>query len=258
MNIKTSSITANLSYADVCLQASNSDDVFNKFKNIPEYQEALEHVTIEQGATYIDIINRDNSFLLQSPNIDKFKTNDLYGTPKICEYGNLHISPSTLRYIKVLSDLIKLFGNLNDFKIAEIGGGYGGQCKIITDYFNVKDYHIVDLYEVNGLTEKYLNKLNVKNVRISTYDKLSVENYDLVISNYAYTELDRPLQDVYKNKIIDQSKRGYITCNFVTHCFEWSSKFTSYSKDELVNLKNNTSIISEEPLTSDKNFILIW
>lgn len=258
MNIKTSSITANLSYSDICLQASNSDEIFDKFKSIPEYQEALEHVTFEQGMGYIDIIKRDNPLLLETYNLDKFKTNDNYGTANICHYQDLIISPSTLRYIKVLSDLIKLFGNLDNFKIAEIGGGYGGQCKIINDYFSIKDYHIVDLYEVNRLSEKYLNKLGVKNVRISTYDELNIEEYDLVISNYAYTELDRPLQDIYKNTIINGSKNGYITCNFVTHCFEWSSKFNSYSKEELINLKTNTNIIAEEPLTCATNFILIW
>ena len=258
MNIKTSSITANLTYVDVCLQSSISDELFHKFKSITEYQEALEHATYEHGLGYIDVIKRDNPFLFDSPNINKFKTNDDVGTATTYRYGDLTISPSTLRYIKVLSDLIKYFGDLNNLKIAEIGGGYGGQCKIITDYFNIKDYHIVDLYEVNKLTEKYVNTFNIKNVRTSTYDKLNIEEYDLVISNYAYTELDRPLQDIYKNNIINGSDRGYITCNFVTHCFEWSSKFNSYSKDELVNLKNQTYIIPEEPLTGATNFILIW
>ena len=171
-------------------------------------------------------------------------------------YSDIFISPSTLRYIKVLSDLIKIFGNLDGFKIAEIGGGYGGQCKIINDYFNIKNYHIIDLPEVNLLSKKYLQKLNINNVRFSTSKDLIPEDYDLVISNYAYTELDRELQDIYKLNIIDNSKNGYLTCNFISNLFIDNSDF--YSREELVNLKEKVEIFKEEPLSHSNNFLLTW
>lgn len=251
------SVSNNTGYPGVCLRASQDEETFKVFKTIPEYTQILEHTSVEFGHKYIEIIKRDNPQLLNSENINKFKTNDLYGGSTPHDFGEFTIAPSTLRYIKVLSDLIKVFGSLDDFKIAEIGGGYGGQCKVISDYFNIKDYHIADIDEANKLTAKYLDKLNVKNVRNSTFDKLEVEEYDLVISNYAYTELDRGLQDLYKETIINGSTNGYITNNFIIH-FAVGGNFDTYSKSELLNLKPNMQVMEEEPLTAPDNFISIW
>ena len=251
------SVSNNTGYPDICLKASQDDETFKVFKTIPEYTQILEHTSVEYGQNYIDLIKRDNPHLLNEENLTKFKTNDLYGGSTPHDYGEFTIAPSTLRYIKVLSDLIKVFGSLDGFKIAEIGGGYGGQCKVICDYFDIKDYHIADIDEANKLTEKYLTKLDVKNFRNSTFDKLDVEEYDLVISNYAYTELDRGLQDSYKETIINGSTNGYITNNFIIH-FAAGGNFGTYSKDELLNLKPNIEVMVEEPLTAPTNFISIW
>jgi hypothetical protein len=250
------SISCNTSYPNICLQASEDDAVFNIFKTLPQYKDILEHTSPQMGIEYLSIIERDNPILLDYGNIEKFKENDIYGGSDKWMYSDILISPSTLRYIKVLSDLIKIFGNLNGFKIAEIGGGYGGQCKIINDYFNIKNYHIIDLPEVNLLSKKYLQKLNINNVRFSTSKNLIPEDYDLVISNYAYTELDRELQDIYKLNIIDNSKNGYLTCNFISNLFIDNSDF--YSREELINLKEKVEIFKEEPLSHSNNFLLTW
>lgn len=251
------SVSNNTGYPNICLKASQDDEAFKVFKRVPEYVQILEHTSVEFGQNYIDIVNRDNPNLLSEKNLKKFKTNDTHGGSSPHDYGDFIIAPSTLRYIKVLSDLIKIFGDLNGFKIAEIGGGYGGQCKIINDYFDIKDYNIMDIPEANALTNKYLNTLGVKNFRNSSYDELNIEEYDLIISNYAYTELDRSLQDVYKKNVIDGSANGYITCNFIIH-FAAGGKFDTYSKNELLSLKDNTEIHAEEPLTAPTNFILTW
>jgi len=257
MEKKDNSVSLNSGYPKVCFDASENDEIFKIFKTIPEYTQILEHTSIEFGLEYINIIKRDNPHLLEDKFLEKFKENDNFGGATLHDYGDFKIAPSTLRYIKVLSDLIKLYGNLDGFRIVEIGGGYGGQCKIITDYFKVKEYHIVDLYEATLLTKKYLNKLNVNNVRISTSDILTEEKYDLIISNYAYTELDRGLQDNYKYNIINGSKNGYITCNFIID-FMPNWRFDTYSKDELLNLNNRIEILNEEPLTAPTNFIAFW
>lgn len=250
------SISSSTSYPNICLQASKDDDVFNIFKTLPQYKDILEHTSPQMGIEYLSIIERDNPNLLDYGNIEKFKENDTYGGSDKWLYSDILISPSTLRYIKVLSDLIKIFGNLDGFRIAEIGGGYGGQCKIINDYFNIKNYHIVDLPEVNLLSEKYLKKLNINNVRFSSSENLIPEDYDLIISNYAYTELDRELQDIYKLNIIDNSKNGYLTCNFISNLFIDNSDF--YSREELINLKEKVEIFKEEPLSHSDNFLLVW
>jgi len=74
-----------------------------------------------------------------------------------------------------------------------------------------------------------------------------------MISNYAFTELKRDIQDVYLEKIILNSRHGYITYNDTTP--DW---FKSYKKNELVKIIPNSKILEEIPKTAEKNCIIIW
>jgi hypothetical protein len=86
-----------------------------------------------------------------------------------------------------------------------------------------------------------------------TMNELAIDSYDLVISNYAFTELTREIQDVYLKKVILNSKRGYITYNEIS-----PDSFRSYKRDELLKIIPNSRIIEEVPLTHPKNCIIIW
>lgn len=117
------SISDTLDYTSFCELASNDDNVFNSFRENPIYTAILEHTSYEYGKTYLDIINKTLYF--NRENFDDFKRNDSYGGAIKEEYENIGlISPSTLRYIKVLSDLIYHFGDLSNFNICEVGIGY--------------------------------------------------------------------------------------------------------------------------------------
>jgi len=84
-------------------------------------------------------------------------------------------------------------------------------------------------------------------------NELEKRDYDLVISNYAFSESKKELQDVYLEKVILGSKRGYITYNEITRL-----ELNSYEKDELVKIIPHSKIIEENPLTHPKNCIIIW
>ena len=187
--------------------------------------------------------------------IHDFKQNDEWGNPKLCEYSKIgKISPTTLRYIKVLSDLISFFGQLDDINICEIGVGYGGQCRIINSITSPSNYILVDIKPALMLTQKYLDKYVLNSViKYITMDELGDECYDLVISNYAFSELERSIQDVYLQKIILNSKKGYITYNEIT-----PEKYKSYKREQLLSIIPNSHIIDEKPLTAKKNCIIIW
>ena len=130
----STSLSDNQLYPHFCLQASNDLRIFNTFRRNFVYNEILEHASEEQGKAYLEQITKCPDILKK---IDKFKANDLFENPEIFEYQYTgKISPTTLRYIKVLSDLKNLFGNLDGFNICEIGVGYGGQCRVINCYFN--------------------------------------------------------------------------------------------------------------------------
>ena len=65
-------------------------------------------------------------------------------------------SPSSLRYAKVLSDILVLFKKKKIKKIAEIGTGYGGQF-LIFDFLDFSNYYLFDFKEVLIFCEKYLD-----------------------------------------------------------------------------------------------------
>jgi len=235
------------SFEQLCYEAVKNEDVFKTFKRHSDFIPILEHVTYEQGIRYIEEINQD---LLSR--IKDFATNDSIGTPRVYYYQELgiEISPTTLRYIKVLSDLIKIFGNLDNLNIIEIGCGYGGQCKIINDIAKPCSYVIVDLPGVLCLARKYLRSFGIENV-ISRHIDSDIEiNYDLCISNYAFSEIGRNYQNLYAEKIIKNSDIGYITCNFITP--------ENFTKEEIFALKPNHVVYPEKPLTGDGNLIYIW
>ena len=84
-------------------------------------------------------------------------------------------------------------------------------------------------------------------------NELSPIDYDLAISNYAFTELPRTLQDIYLNRVILKAKRGYITYNEIT-----PKEFNSYKAAELVEMIPGALITKEIPLTHPKNCVIIW
>jgi len=241
-------------YRTFCKKAAVDSAMFDGFKRHPHYISILEHVSFEDGTRYLDVIKETTPRLLEL--IDKFKENDKIGNPNTSFYPDIgDISPTTLRYIKVASDLIEIFDSWENETIFELGGGYGGQCKILSDIFLPKKYVISDLPEVLPLIKKFLERTNVKNVQLCTEENLPTENYDFFISNYAFTEIDRTLQQMYIDKCISKSTHGYITCNFVVQEFG----VNAYSKEELLKqIPHQCTIISEVPLTHPKNVLLLW
>ena len=252
-----SSISDTYKYKNACQMAALDDLVFNSFKRNPDYNAILEHVSEDQGRQYKQHI--DTYFPEYHGKLKQFKENDAHGSPVVFEYKGIgRFSPTTLRYIKVLSDLRHLFGSLDNFNIIEIGVGYGGQCKVISDFFNINKYYLVDLEEALNLADKYLKKLNVKNVEIvKPLDVTSLDKqFDLIISNYAFTELSKSTQELYLNKILHRSSHGYITSNFVSKEFN----IDSFSLDLLKNKLNAFDLrtLEEIPLTHKDNIILFW
>ena len=249
----STSISDNQSYPQVCIGASLNYRLFNKFRRNPVYNQVLEHVSKQQGEEYLRIISKDPDVFNV---LDEFRANDNYGRPIQSEYPDIgKISPTTLRYVKVLSDIKNYVSpKLDGMNLCEIGVGYGGQCRVINAYSKPSSYCLVDIDPALRLAQRFLDNYALNSVvTYKTMNELNKKNYDLVISNYAFTELPRAIQDVYLQKIILSSKRGYITYNEIT-----PDAFNSYKADELVALIPGAKIIKEEPLTYPKNCIIIW
>ncbi|MCL2717307.1 MAG: putative sugar O-methyltransferase [Lachnospiraceae bacterium] len=254
-SLKTSA-SDNGNYPDFCFLASVNSEVFDSFRKNEIYNVVLEHLTESIGNEYLEIILSRDTF--DEITWELFKQNDLYGSPLCFNYTKIGIiSPTTLRYIKVLQDLIIKFGSLEDMDICEIGIGYGGQCRIIASYFNVKSYTLVDLSQVIALAKTYLNKYVLSSeIRFLTMNELNPkQKYDLVISNYAFSELRLDIQECYQHKVIDNSSKGYITYNRSTHS---SHSENVYTLEDYIKKIPNLMIEDEMPVTDEKNKILFW
>ncbi len=248
-----SSISDYTNYPQFCELAVSDDSIFACFKSYPEYTYILEHVPKEHGLLFLQHIMDKSRELVDF--FPKFKENDLYGTPQTYSFGPIgEFSPTTLRYIKVLGDLLASFGKLTDMRIVEIGGGYGGQCKIINDYCGFKSYVLVDLEPCLKLAKKYLDKFGIKNVEYCTMEQLKDnESHDLTISNYAFSECIREVQDTYFEKVISKARRGYMTCNLLAQA-NFPNCFT---RQELID-NIPAQYHEEDPLTAPGNYILTW
>lgn len=247
------------SYPEFCIQASQDPVIFSNFKSTPVYSEVLEHVTYEQGKEYLDIILREAPEFKEQGKFDIFRENDSLGNPVVYSYENIgSFSPTTLRYIKVALDLKKQFGSLDNLNIVEIGGGYGGQCFILSKLFKFKSYTIIDLPGALALTQKYLSTLGVTNVSYVKPDEVRPNQmYDLAISNYAFSECATTLQEEYLKKVLYKSTMGYLTCNYME-----LAEITVLTNEELKNKLCSAKIMPQElpetPSTAVGNYIIVW
>lgn len=236
-------------YSNFCRACLTSDTMFDNFRQNETYKIVLEHVSRDTGGRYFDCIEDETI----KANITKFKINDTVGNPTVYEYTFGAFSPTTLRYVKVLSDIAKR-RDLNGKNIIEIGCGYGGQFVVLKQTTPNIKYTFVDLPEVVGLTRKYLTRLNlldgtkfITSEEDGTYDP----HYDFVISNYAFSELTTEQQDFYIDRVISKADHGYITHN----------QFNGHKLENFVTIlktyKKDVTIIREQPITGD-NYIVMW
>ncbi|OYQ32846.1 hypothetical protein CHU95_19085 [Niveispirillum lacus] len=199
-------------YRKLCAEAAEKDSIFATFRNHPVYTSIVETVNGEAGAQYATVaINR---FPIIAKHLDELRRNDLHGGPQMFRYSDIGaFSPTTLRYIKFSVDMREMFGDLDGMRIAEIGIGYGGQSRILRSLFKIKSYDLFDLPEPLLLARRYLGMFGLENANFFDIDAGEFGPYDLVISNYAISEVEKSVQDKYIDKVILKSARGFVVCN---------------------------------------------
>ena len=235
----------------------NSESNFNRFRRKYDYREILEHVDYKLGKKYfLKIAELDPSFKTAQLDIDK---NDLIGSPRCYKYPHFNrISPTTLRYIAVALDIEKEINLKHISKVVEIGAGYGGQAVILNRFIPKLDYFIFDLPLVQKLIEKYVSSLGIQNLSLMSLENSQDTNeYDLVISNYAFSEFPKNLQVEYLEKVLLKSKNGYLIMN----SGRGNSTGRSNGKLSLKELSDRLPglLVKEEiPLTGPDNYVIYW
>jgi hypothetical protein len=247
-----------------------SSDDFN-FKSNASYNSILEHVSVEQGNSYISIIERlvieDFSEITFENINDYLSLNDKYGCPSkekfIYNDKEIYCSPTSLRYVLHSLLILKYIKYTNLTKIVEVGCGYGGLFLAI-NYFskimqiNIDKYYFIDLPEITNLIKKYL-LLNEKDININ-YSIHSAYNYGqdindnnlFFISNYCFTEIDNSHRTNYINYLFPKLKNGFIT---------WQTVFNLPINNVNIIGKEIIKIIEEYPQTANiynKNYYVYF
>jgi len=240
-------------YPTLCGLAAHDDSIFKRFRSCEILVEALDHVSLEQGHQYLSEIQKMTTW---SREFSKALIQlDAVGNPRkyrFAGYGT--ISPTLLRYLKVYLDLKRLFGPMDGKRISEIGIGFGGQAGLINILDRPASYSLFDIPPVLELTQKYLRSIAVNGNFEALDGRIpKIIETDLVISNYAFSELNREIQEEYLKNVILRSKTGYITWNNLSQTL-----LDGYSLAELIRRIPDSEVIPETPLTAVSNVILTW
>jgi hypothetical protein len=199
-------------YREVCRLAAEDPAMFARFREIPTYRWVVSSVIDGAGVDHYEALcarGFDFGFF------DRIRDLDGIGGPTLANYPLAGaVAPQTVRYVKVLSDVERLFGSLAGKSVIEIGVGFGGQCAVLSRGNAPARYTLVDLPEPLMVARRYLEALGVSNVAYATLDELAAtERYDLVISNFALSEIARRYQIDYAQRVLQRAAAGYLLWN---------------------------------------------
>ena len=239
-------------HVEVCKQSLIDDNVYNNFKQYPAFTKILEHTSEANGHKFANQIGTTYKEYAKKLDWNKLIENDTVGSPHVIPFYELrehlnleffYFSPSTIHYIYTGLDIIHtVLKDRKEINILEIGGGYGGQCKILHDMCDmlgvkINRYGIVDLEYVSKLQNKYLSSLGHQNIEYYEYENIEdidvFKEYDVLISVYGLGEFELDVQNYYVDIIVKHMKDYYII---------WNTQ-------EINNFFKNDKIVDETPQT---------
>lgn len=254
--------SSNKRYPEYCKIASEDNELFQNFRNNSSYTSVLEHVSPELSKDYYQALKNLNYSDDYIYSICKIL--DQPGNPKKIKYSDStnELTGSSLRYLYTGLDIKSKLNITKKINVVEIGAGFGGQSVILDKIINIENYLFVDLKEVNLLIDRFLNNFKVNfNYSFKSLEDDFQDNFefDLIISNYAFSELPRNLQNLALNKIINKSRSGYMIVN--SHNLEkdfFLKKYNFYTIDELKEIIPNLIAIEEKPQSHKNNKLLTF
>jgi len=232
---------------------ANPESLVN-FRADPSYQNVLEHVSKNLGQKYLEEIMANYNPTASSV-FAELSDLSVFGNPPVYAYADVGtVSPTIIRYVKVAYEIKSIFGDPSNLKIGEIGVGFGGQAAVLDRLFGVKEYVAFDLPEVLSLFEIFLTNTSsrLRTQLVDGREPLSVDT-DLLISNYAFSELSRTTQDQYLEKVIPRAKAGYMIWNDLSY-----RNLDGYSLKELLRKTPGSRILKEVPITARGNRLIVW
>lgn len=242
-------------YTPFCELAAKDDKIFANFRHYKVYRDIVEDVGYDIGAGCWEIIKNKN---VPKDILEECWKNDLVGGAESYYYDGLKkaVSPATMRYAKIMLDIKELFGEINN--VAEIGIGYGGQSRILRSFNNIQSYTLVDIPQALGIAKRYLSFFftddEMKKYHFIDGTTLNTAIVpEMLISNYAFSELCRDVQNIYLDLIIKNAKKGLITWNELSH-----TKLDGYSVEEILSIIPQSRVLEEIPLSAEGNKVIVW
>lgn len=166
-----------------------------------------------------------------------------------------------IRYLKVAFDIFSFFDTTKIKTVSEIGVGYGGQCSALVNLFPVTQYNLIDLPEVLALAERCLTESDTtQGIRYFDGTHLYYDlPSDFFISSFAFSELNRSVQDHYLEKVLLKSTASYITWNDGIDKKVWNTD--GYTLQEILSIIPGAEAFFVPPQTyqgDQKVCVILW
>jgi putative sugar O-methyltransferase len=243
-------------YKDALYLATTKDDAFKQFRRLAGLREIVEGIPDVVGRGYHEKLRSHIGEAALKAEWLTIVENDRHGNPELVElvsnspYGKA--ASTTMRYAWNVFDMMTHDIALDDVDIVEVGGGYGGLCRMIHAFHKPKSYTIVDLPEALGLADRYLKCYGIE-ARMVASDAYGLEPIDTFISNYALTELSKDVQDGYANKLLKRADFGYVTYNSQPR-----NAGNQYSLADLKAMAPGITETYEENVKRSECQVLVW
>jgi hypothetical protein len=247
-----SSLSDHKAYREACVTAAADDEIFSRFRSSGgAFQDILEHVSLDLAKAYTRELNlpvgasETELRLLQA---------DVVGAPLLEGIPGVGlVSRSALRYLCVAQQMREYLQLSGATHILEIGVGYGGQVRVLADVVPGARFTLVDLPETLALARRYLQASGVTApVEYVAANRIRSVSADVVICNYALSELRRKVQTRYIDAFVDPASSGFVTWNHIS-----PRAFRSLTASDFAAMVGGR-LIDERPLSYPGNQVVLW
>ncbi|MEP4077617.1 hypothetical protein [Haloferula sp.] len=209
---REASVSGTMDWVELCSEFGEGRLGSRNFRRISGVRDVVETVGPVDGSFYAGRVRQWAPEWLQNSKVHEI---DSWGQP-IKWPGFLlgagrSFSPTTLRYLATALWLKKEGYVTQGSEIIEIGVGFGGLAAmngLISDVVT----HLVDLPPVERAAMRMLDEHELGKFGRHSSDQ-EISSDAAIISNYAFTELNKAAQEEYFERYIRKSKHGAIVSN---------------------------------------------
>jgi hypothetical protein len=182
------------------------------FRRLRGVRDVVETVGAVDGRHYAALVCRWAPEWLLSPDVASVDSwGDPLTWPRLLLGTPRSFSPTTLRYLATALWMERQGLFDGNPAIVEIGVGFGGLAAM-NQIIGGHRTHMVDLPDVEECAKKFLSQLGLDETVVERKELDAYPNR-VVISNYAFSELESGVQDIYLNKYLIGSTHGVIVSN---------------------------------------------